>query len=109
MTRFQDAGALLPKFKVSKGEKSGSVIGLKHPTTTFGRGPDNDHQFINDSQISRHHCHVTIDVGRFSITDLGSNNGTFVNGNRVTEAQLREGDIVRIGETEMEFTGRLVQ
>jgi pSer/pThr/pTyr-binding forkhead associated (FHA) protein len=48
-------------------------------------------------------------VGRFSITDLGSNNGTFVNGNRVTEAQLREGDIVRIGETEMEFTGRLVQ
>ena len=109
MTRFQDAGAMLPKFKVLKGEKSGSVIGLKHPTTTFGRAPENDHQFTNDPQISRHHCRVTIELGRFTIEDLGSNNGTFVNGNRVTEAQLREGDIVRIGEAEMEFTGRLEQ
>ena len=109
MTRFQDFSALLPKFKVLKGEKSGSVIGLRHPATTFGRSPENDHQFATDPQISRQHCRVTVEVGRFTIEDLGSNNGTFVNGNRVTEAQLREGDIVRIGGVEMEFTGRLVQ
>jgi pSer/pThr/pTyr-binding forkhead associated (FHA) protein len=43
------------------------------------------------------------------LEDLGSNNGTFVNGNRVTEAQLHDGDIIRIGETEVEFTGRAPQ
>ncbi len=106
MARFQDASALLPKLRVLKGEKSGTMLALQHPATAFGRAPGNDHQLAGDAQISRHHCRIRVEVGMFVIEDLGSNNGTFVNGNRVTEAQLREGDIIRLGETEMEFTGR---
>jgi Fe-S-cluster-containing dehydrogenase component len=109
MTRFQDFSAMLPKLRVFKGEKSGSTLALQHPTTAFGRGPDNDHQFAGDAQISRQHCRIRVEVGKFVIEDLGSNNGTFLNGNRVTEAQLHEGDIIRIGETELEFTGRALQ
>ncbi len=109
MTRFQDFSAMLPKLRVLKGEKSGGTLSLQHPVTKFGRAPGNDHQFASDAQVSREHCRIRVEVGKFVIEDLGSNNGTFVNGNRVTEAQLREGDIIRIGESEMEFTGRVVQ
>jgi hypothetical protein len=109
MTGVQDFAALLPKFKVLKGERSGGILSLRHPITTFGRAPGNDHQLATDQQVSREHCRIRIEAGRFVIEDLGSNNGTYVNGNRVAEAQLREGDIVQIGGTEMQFTGRPLQ
>ena len=109
MTRFQDFSALLPKLRVLKGENSGSMLALQSPTTTFGRAPGNDYQFGGDAQVSRHHCLIRVDAGAFVLADLGSNNGTFVNGNRITESQLHEGDIIRIGETEVEFTGRSLQ
>jgi Fe-S-cluster-containing hydrogenase component 2 len=109
LTRYQDFSALLPKLKILKGENPGSTLALQNPTTTFGRAPDNDHQFAGDAQVSRHHCRIRIDVGVFVLEDLGSNNGTFVNGNRITEAQVHDGDIIRIGETEVDFTGRAPQ
>lgn len=56
---------------------------------------------INDVKVSRRHCQITQhDNGTYSIIDLGSSNGTYVNGYRVNgEERLEHGDVVRIGNT----------
>ncbi len=55
---------------------------------------------INDPEVSRHHCRLTQGGGGYTLEDLGSTNGTFVNGQRLTGArQLQPGDMIGLGET----------
>jgi hypothetical protein len=55
---------------------------------------------INDPQVSRHHASLTWDGRQFIIQDLGSANGTFVNGERLTAPQvLQPGDVIGLGPT----------
>jgi hypothetical protein len=66
---------------------------------TLGRDITNDIT-INDPECSRHHMRLTRGAGGYTIEDLGSTNGTFVNGQRLTGARpLRNGDMVGLGET----------
>ena len=66
-------------------------------TFIIGRDPDNQ-IVLNDNLVSRHHAQLTVlDNGLVMIKDLGSSNGTFINGNRVTEGYLKMGDIVKCG------------
>jgi FHA domain len=51
--------------------------------------------------ISREHARIFESGGKFSVADLNSSNGTFVNGARVTRADLRQGDRLRLGEVEL--------
>jgi pSer/pThr/pTyr-binding forkhead associated (FHA) protein len=68
-------------------------------TLTIGRSSSND-VVMQDSFVSGSHCSITMDEkGNFYLQDLGSSNGTFVNGKRVQQAWLKSNDIVRIGET----------
>lgn len=68
-------------------------------TLNIGRAVSND-VVIQDSFVSGNHCSITLDEkGNFYLQDLGSSNGTYVNGKRVQQAWLRSNDIVRIGET----------
>jgi predicted component of type VI protein secretion system len=68
------------------------------PGTTIGR-EDCDITLI-DPDVSRRHAAIQIMAGELSIEDLGSTNGTFVNGDQITERRtLRAGDEVRIGST----------
>lgn len=66
---------------------------------TFNIGRDAGNQIVlNDTLVSRNHAQLTIlDNGQVMIKDLGSSNGTFVNGNRITESYLNHGDIVKCG------------
>lgn len=66
---------------------------------TFNIGRDASNQIVlNDNLVSRHHAQLTLlDNGQVMIKDLGSSNGTFVNGNRITECYLNTGDIVKCG------------
>ena len=68
---------------------------------TFIIGRDADNQIVlNEKLVSRHHAQLTIlDNGLVKIKDLGSTNGTFVNGQRVTNAMAKNGDIVKVGAT----------
>lgn len=67
---------------------------------TIGRSFDND-VVINDFNVSRHHCQIILhDDGKYSLSDFGSTNGTYVNGQRVCgEIKLSTNDIVKIGTT----------
>jgi hypothetical protein len=68
-----------------------------------GRDASSDVPLPADSTVSRRHARIAPLDGGFQIVDLGSSNGTFVNGGRVTEAALRPGDEVSIGSTRFRF------
>ena len=68
----------------------------------IGRSGGNSIQ-IHDSKISRHHCEVRATPDGWFIRDLGSKNGTFVNGARITEARLRTDDRIQIGLARLLF------
>lgn len=69
----------------------------------LGRAPDNDISFDNDS-VSGHHAEVHyLPNGSFQVCDLDSTNGTWVNGNRVENQIIENGDIVELGEVRLHF------
>lgn len=70
---------------------------------TLGRHPDNTHQVL-DRIVSKEHCHIDLEDGRFVLKDLGSLNGTFVNGERVGNRVLTGGDEITMGSTRILFT-----
>ncbi|MEI8165910.1 MAG: DUF3662 and FHA domain-containing protein [Chloroflexales bacterium] len=77
-------------------------IPIEATTATMGRGLSND-VILEDTRVSRHHAQLRYKQRRFWVTDLGSTNGTFVNGQRVTETALRDGDVVSLGGLELTF------
>ncbi len=84
------------------------VNGMRHPLEppglVIGRGTDADLQ-INDPGVSRRHAEIRVfpgeNVPQVSLVDLGSTNGTLVNGARVQQATLDDGASVKIGNTTM--------
>jgi len=56
---------------------------------------------VEAALVSRLHCQLTATAETLSVKDLGSTNGTFVNGKRVTTAELREGDTLSVGRLEL--------
>ena len=58
---------------------------------------------LSDERVSARHAEVTVVDGRFAVRDLGSTNGTFANGNRVTTVRLFPGMTVRLGSTDVRF------
>jgi pSer/pThr/pTyr-binding forkhead associated (FHA) protein len=73
---------------------------IREGLTTIGRAQEND-IVITDALVSRHHAQITLDAGTCRITDLGSGNGTFLNGDRIDGSTwLRPGDVLRIAESE---------
>lgn len=77
-------------------------IPLEMTLLKVGRGLDND-VVLEDARISRYHVQLRYKTRRFWITDLGSTNGTFVNGERISESSLKNGDVVSLGGVELIF------
>jgi pSer/pThr/pTyr-binding forkhead associated (FHA) protein len=75
---------------------------LKGEKITIGRLEDNTFA-LSESSVSSHHCEVFPRGDDIVIHDLNSTNGTFVNGEQVTEAVLKPGQIVRLGQLELRF------
>jgi hypothetical protein len=74
---------------------------ITRPVTRIGRGSDADLR-IDDAGVSRNHVEVLL--GReVLLRDLGSTNGTYVNGVQVGEVVLRDGDVIRLGGTAITF------
>jgi hypothetical protein len=84
---------------IRTGSQAGMEFPVDRPSVRIGRGSGND-IVLQDSQSSRHHAEISRQGDQFFIRDLGSTNGTFVNGQRITAPHpLNPGDQVRIGET----------
>jgi pSer/pThr/pTyr-binding forkhead associated (FHA) protein len=73
-------------------------------TARIGRALDND-IVVTDASVSRHHAAIEAVNGNYKLRDLGSQNGTFIGGARITEAALGDGDAVKIGDAEFTFHG----
>lgn len=76
---------------------------LSSPVVTIGRSPTNELP-IQDGYTSSEHARLTAQDGFFYLEDLGSSNGTFVNGQRLNEPMvLRHGDRIELGDTVFRF------
>lgn len=80
------------------GPSPGKVFQLSAKEIILGRDIDNE-IVINDGEISRRHTRLLIQEGGYVVEDLGSTNGTFVNGQKITGAHVLEaGQTIRLGE-----------
>ncbi len=89
----------MAKLVCQTGPKAGHEYPLTKDLTIMGRQSSCDVQ-IFDNMSSRAHCQIRRDGKLFSLVDLGSRNGTYLNDKKVSERQLAFGDRVRIGEAE---------
>ena len=95
---------LQPRLIITRGTGEGQIFNLSGESAlSIGRAPTNDIP-LNDTAVSGEHCRVRPEEGAFVLHDLKSTNGTFVNEKRVTRHRLSEGDVVRVGETQIQFT-----
>jgi MoxR-like ATPase len=58
---------------------------------------------VPDLQVSSFHCRIQLDKSGWTIADLDSSNGTYLNGAKIASAPLADGDIVRLGDTQLQF------
>jgi tetratricopeptide (TPR) repeat protein len=84
------------------GHDRGKRFDLTLPEIRIGRGADQD-VVLSDIAVSRRHVTLHAEGGRYRIRDLGSGNGTLVNGQRVDTKVLADGDHIEIGQTVMRF------
>jgi two-component system cell cycle response regulator len=80
-------------------ETSGEIVEIDRDTAIVGRHSEADLRLI-DPDVSRRHCRIGVEDGMWRIVDLGSTNGVYLNGVRLTEANLYPGDRLRIGSIE---------
>ena len=87
---------------VQRGPNAGSRFLLDEDLTTVGRHPDS-HIFLDDVTVSRRHAEFYRMGTRFTVRDVGSLNGTYVNRDRIEETELISGDEVQVGKFRLIF------
>ena len=87
---------------ISMDDGSGRNYQLTEGTHVIGRGQDSAFR-LPDTGVSRRHFEISWDGHQATLTDLGSTNGTTVNGNPVQSWQLNDGDVVRVGHSSLVF------
>lgn len=94
-----------PSITIVKGPMAGESFDLDENTITLGRDPKNS-VFLNDMTVSRHHARIDLSgiaSGFATIEDLGSLNGTWVDGAIVSRSVLKDGSTIQIGTFRMVF------
>jgi signal transduction histidine kinase/pSer/pThr/pTyr-binding forkhead associated (FHA) protein len=94
----------LPSLFVIQGRDQGTRFRLGDTTVTIGRGTTNSVQ-LHDTEVSREHAELSLRGDKIVLRDLGSSNGTFVNGRQVREYELASGDQVQLGRSLLLYTG----
>jgi pSer/pThr/pTyr-binding forkhead associated (FHA) protein len=87
---------------VKRGPNAGSRFLLDKDVTTAGRHPESD-IFLDDVTVSRRHAEFHRESGAFTVCDVGSLNGTYLNRERIETAPLSGGDEVQIGKFRLVF------
>ncbi len=102
----REAKRLPPARLIVQGKHDEAVVSITRATTTLGRAETNE-VILPDPSISRFHAEIAVSDKGYRLRDLGSTNGTFLNGAPVTSAYLEPGDQIRLGETVIEFRSGL--
>ena len=87
---------------VKRGPNAGARFTLDAPVTRAGRHPESD-IFLDDITVSRRHAEFVANGAAYSVRDVGSLNGTYVNRERIEEAVLSSGDEVQIGKFKLVY------
>jgi len=94
--------SVAPTLEIVRGNEQGKTVRLKL-TTRIGRERDND-LVLTDPRVSRYHVLIELTGGRWLVRDMGSANGTFVNGQPVSDVHsLEPDDRISVGDTELVF------
>ncbi len=94
----------MPEIVIQSGDGAKGRVPLAKDRVTIGRSRESD-IFLPDQWLSRHHAEIRAASGGFAVVDLGSKNGTLVNGVRIVEGRpLRHGDTITLGEHTLTFT-----
>jgi pSer/pThr/pTyr-binding forkhead associated (FHA) protein len=95
---------MIAKLIVASGKSAGRSISIKRNRLLIGRAEECDVRPLSED-VSRRHCEVIVGPAEVWVADLGSRNGTFVNGQRITEkTQVADGDIIRVGVLELKVS-----
>ena len=81
---------------------SARQINIEEAITTIGRAAAN-RLCVDSTKVSRHHAVIQRSGDRYVLTDMGSRNGTFVNGEKVFSRVLRNDDAITVGDCEIRF------
>jgi pSer/pThr/pTyr-binding forkhead associated (FHA) protein len=92
----------MPKLQISLPDGTEPSHELTDEIITIGRLPDNSIQ-IDDASVSSHHAKLSRSGDHYQLTDLDSTNGTRVNGERISDVQLQDGDRIRFGKIEAHY------
>ena len=94
---------MIAKLIVASGKSAGRSIAIKRNRLLIGRAEECDVRPLSE-EVSRRHCAVVVGPADVWVEDLGSRNGTFVNGERIAEkTKLADGDLVRVGSLELKL------
>lgn len=88
--------------EILDGDRAGEVLPVAEQPLKIGRKPGND-VVLADEKTSGVHCEIVREGDRHVLRDLGSTNGTFLDGKRVTELVLTPGDVVTVGRLRVKF------
>jgi pSer/pThr/pTyr-binding forkhead associated (FHA) protein len=92
----------MAKLVIQNQGMTGRAHELNVDRTTIGRVDDNTLQ-IADPSVSSHHCEVQLHGSEILIRDLNSTNGSFINGEKITEKVLKPGQTLRLGQVELKL------
>src|SRR5437660_7625370 len=90
----------MPRLVLLSEGLTGRTYELKTDKTTVGRVSDNAFE-IPEASVSSHHAELTLRGNEVLVKDLGSTNGTFINGEKIEEGVLKPGQTLRVGMIEM--------
>ena len=91
------------RLRIRKGPGAGSIVECVRVRFSIGRSRANDIPLLGDWRVSRRHCEILRQGWHWILVDVGSTNGTSVNGRRVCgPTVLRHGDVISMGESEIE-------
>jgi hypothetical protein len=92
----------MARVRIDSGPHTGTAVELKNPKTVFGRHESCD-CVISHPTVSRHHFFIESAQGKHFVVDQNSGNGTYVNDEKVTWVELKDGDVIQAGPFALVF------